>query len=89
MDEDLLIRIAEKTDWIHAGRWKEGPRAGELYIEDSEGICRIADLASLVAVIAEECAYIADNTPEQGAPDNHCETMAYATAAAIREKFKV
>lgn len=41
------------------------------------------------AMVARECAGIAESTTEQGAPDLGCETKAYATAEAIRERFGI
>lgn len=44
-------------------------------------------VTKLVLAVARECAQIASQTTEYGALDEHGETKAYATEAAIRARF--
>ena len=45
------------------------------------------ELAKFAALVAEDCAQIADETTEHGAMDEHGETKEYATAEAIRARY--
>jgi hypothetical protein len=45
------------------------------------------ELAAFARLVAEDCAKVAEQTTEYGALDMHGETLAYATAQAIRARY--
>lgn len=77
MSKQLIRQMAEKAGLTDPdlGPWMTD------YGDSENEICK------LVAMVAEECAKVAEATTEQGAPDEYCETKGYASAVAIRAKF--
>lgn len=84
MDKQLSERLARE-----AGLWPlqmtEDTPAGTVAQRQAEldGWCQ-----RFATLVAEECAKIADETLEYGAPDMGCETRAGNAAEAIRAAFQ-
>jgi hypothetical protein len=58
-------------------------------IYGAEYVASRSDIERFAQLVAAECARICDATTEYGATDQGGETRAYASSAAIRERFGI
>jgi hypothetical protein len=83
MDKQLIQRLAREAGMPLVTPYQA--TEAESAARHNERILGIAERFAIL--VAEECAKIADETTEYGAPDMGCETTAGNAAEAIREAF--